>query len=228
MTNPKPQATAPGVHRKFTFDTVFDDAGGVAFALAQPKRAFTPEEVEQVRLQALAEGERSAVVRAEEAQAAALADIAKATRAALGALTALAHEHRTACAELAMAAGRTIAGAALAQFPEAPAAAALHALAREVEATPRLVVRTSADLVERIQAALERAAESCGYPGQIVVRADPALPRAAFMLDWGDGRAIFDPIDAAERVAEALRTALAAEGLHAEPLPLVDFADGER
>lgn len=225
MTSPTPPALS--AHRKFTFDTVFDDAGGVAFAPAPPKRSFTPEEVEQIRQQALAEGEGSAVVRAEEAQAAALAEIAKVSRAALGALTTLAHEHRSACAELALATGRTIAGAALAQFPEAPAAAALHALAREVETTPRLVVRTSADLVDRIQAALERAADSAGYPGQIVVRGDRTLPPAAFMLDWGDGRAVFDPIDAAERVAEALRTALAAEGLHAEPLHLVDFADGE-
>ena len=45
-----------------------------------------------------------------------------------------------------------------------------------------------------------------------------ALPMAAFVLDWGDGRAAFDPEQAAARVAEALSTALAAEGLHAEPL----------
>jgi flagellar assembly protein FliH len=41
---------------------------------------------------------------------------------------------------------------------------------------------------------------------------------AAFVLDWGDGKAAFDPQDAALRVAAALDAALAAEGLHAEPL----------
>jgi flagellar assembly protein FliH len=215
-------------HRKFTFDTVFDGDGGVAYAATRPKRAFSPDEVEQVRIQAFAEGERSAVVRAEEAAAAALAEIGRAAKTALGALAHVAHEHRTACAELALACARTIAGAALEQFPQAPARAALQGLAREIESAPKLAVRTAPDMVERLQAALDETALACGFPGQIVVKGDPALPAAAFVLDWGDGRAAFDPVDAAERVAEALHTALAAEGLHAEPPPLPSHLPKER
>ncbi|HWU15972.1 MAG TPA: flagellar assembly protein FliH, partial [Caulobacter sp.] len=45
-----------------------------------------------------------------------------------------------------------------------------------------------------------------------------AMPTAAFVLDWGDGRAAFNPDDAAARVTQALEAAIAAEGLHAEPL----------
>jgi flagellar assembly protein FliH len=191
----------------------------------RPKRAFSPDEVDLARAQAFAEGERSGVVRAEEAAAAALAEIAQATRAALGALAQVAHEHRTACAELALACARTIAGAALQQFPEAPAQAALESLAREIESAPRLAVRTSAEMVERLQAALDRTALACGFPGQVVVKADPAMAAAAFVLDWGDGHAAFDPLAAAERVAAALHTALAAEGLHAEPLISPSEAD---
>jgi flagellar assembly protein FliH len=44
------------------------------------------------------------------------------------------------------------------------------------------------------------------------------VPPAAFLLDWGDGRAAFNPDDAAARVTQALEAAIAAEGLHAEPL----------
>jgi flagellar assembly protein FliH len=50
------------------------------------------------------------------------------------------------------------------------------------------------------------------------VTGDAAMPNAAFTLDWGEGRAAFDPQAAADRVTRALETALAAEGLHAEPL----------
>ena len=205
-------------HRKFTFDTVFDGDGAVSYAPARLKRSFGAEEVEQLRAQAFTDGERSAVARAEQAAAASLAEIAQATRTALGALAQVAHEHRTACAELALACARTIAGAALDQFPQAPAQAALQGLAREIEAAPKLAARTAPDMVERLQAALDETAQACGFPGQIVVKGDPALPAAAFVLDWGDGRAAFDPVEAARRVAEALHTALAAEGLHAEPL----------
>jgi flagellar assembly protein FliH len=216
---------SPTPHRKFTFDTVFDGDGVVSYTAPRPKRAFSPDEVEHIRAQAFAEGERSAVVRAEEAAAASLADIARSTRTALGALAHVAHEHRTACAELALACARTIAGAALEQFPQAPAQAALASLAREIEAAPKLAVRTTPDMVERLQLALDETALACGFPGQILVKGDPALPDAAFVLDWGDGRAAFDPIQAADRVAEALHTALAAEGLHAEPLISPSEAD---
>ena len=88
---------------------------------------------------------------------------------ALGALVKVAHEHRTACAELALASARAIAGAALERFPEAPAQAALAALTREIEATPRLLARAAPEQVERLQAALDETARACGFPGQILV-----------------------------------------------------------
>ncbi len=204
-------------HKKFAFDTVFDAAGDIAYAPPARRRAFTADEVEQIRVSSFAKGERSAVARAEEAQAAALGEIANAARVALGALTQVAHDHRVGAAELALATAKVIAGAALDLFPHAPATAALLALAREVEATPRLIARASPELVERIQAALDETAQACGFPGQITAKADPALPRAAFVLDWGDGRASFDPVEAEARAAEAVKTALIAEGLHAEP-----------
>ncbi|HEY3697416.1 MAG TPA: flagellar assembly protein FliH, partial [Phenylobacterium sp.] len=48
-------------HQKFGFDTEFDATGEVAYAAPRPKRSFTPEEVEQIRQQAYAEGERVAL-----------------------------------------------------------------------------------------------------------------------------------------------------------------------
>ena len=206
--------------QKFTFDTVFEDSGRV-IAPMRPKKSFTAEVVEAIRKDRFAEGERSATAIAQQAQAAALQQIADAAQGALGGLAMVAHEHRAGSARLALAAARKIADAALDRFPEAPAAAALDSLAREIEAVPRLIARCAEDQAEAIQAALEGAAQSAGYSGQIVVRADPALPLAAFVLDWGDGSAAFDPNAAsAARVAQALDEALAAEGFHAEPCSL--------
>ena len=146
-------------HKRFTFDTVFDDRGGVS-APPRVKKSFTLEELEAAKAEAYAAGEQSAVAQAEREAA----------------------------------------------------------LAREVEAQPKLTVRVAAHLVERTQAALETTAHAIGFPGQILARADAHLPAAAFVLDWGDGRAAFDPTDAAARVTQALEAAIAAEGLHAEPL----------
>jgi flagellar assembly protein FliH len=212
-------ATSQEAPRKFTFDTVFD-GGRQAPTASTYKRLFTSEEADAMAAKARAEGEAAAMQSIEAQTGRALADLVEAARAALPTLAAAAHQHRTGAAELALACARQIADAACERFPEAPLQAALAALAREVEATPRLTLRAPAALLERLQAALTETAEAIGYPGQILARAEPTLPPAAFVLDWGDGSAAFDPAGAAERVAEALEGALAAEGLHAEALPL--------
>ena len=205
-------------HPKFGFDTVFDTQGEVAFAAARPKRLFPAEEVEQIRQAAFAEGQAAALASMQSIQAQALAQLAQACAAALPRLAEVAHAHRTGAAELALACGRAMADAALARFPHAPLQAALEALAREVETSPRLLVTAAPNLAEGLQAVLADTAQAIGYPGAIQVRTDPAAAPCAFTLDFGDGAANFDPAAAAERVAAALSAALAAEGLHAEPL----------
>ncbi|HEY1750610.1 MAG TPA: flagellar assembly protein FliH [Caulobacteraceae bacterium] len=212
-----PEAPQPEL-RKFTFEASFDGAAPVNASAY--KRLYTAAEAEALAAQARAEGEAGAMQRIEAQTARALADLAEAAKAALPTLTVAAHEHRAGAAELALACARQIADAACERFPEAPLQSALAALAREVEATPRLTLRAPPALLERLQAALAETAEAIGYPGQILARADASLAPAAFVLDWGDGSAAFDPAGAAQRVADALEGALAAEGLHAEALAL--------
>lgn len=209
---------AEPVHQKFAFDTEFDAGGGVAFQAPRPKRSFTPEEVEQAAAAARAEGERAALGSIAAQQARAMAEIAAACAEALPRLAQVAHEHREHSAALALACGRAIADAALDRFPEAPVQAALEALGRELESAPRLIVAAHPDLAERLQGLLDQTAASLGFAGAIQVRGDRAAGPHAFTLDFGDGAAAFDPAAAAQRVAEALDAALAAEGLHAEPL----------
>ena len=212
------------VHRRFTFETEFE-GGRPASASVPYKRVYSAEEVEALAGAARAEGEAAAMQRIEAQTARALSELAEAAKLALPTLAVAAHEHRAGSAELALACARQIADSACERFPEAPLQSALAALAREVEATPKLVLRAPPALIERLQAALAETAEAIGYAGQIIARADPGLPLAAFVLDWGDGSAAFDPARAAARVAEALEGALAAEGLHAEALALPSSSD---
>jgi hypothetical protein len=204
--------------QKFTFDTEFDAAGDIAYAAPRPKRTFTAEEAEALRQQAFAEGHAQAMASIAAQQAQALSAIAAACAQALPKLAEVAHEHRTQSAVLALACGRAIADAALDRFPEAPAQAALAALAREIEAQPRLTVTAEPELCERLQTELDAVARSIGFDGAIQIKAEPGFGRHAFTLDFGDGAATFDPARATLRVTEALEAALAAEGLHAEPL----------
>ena len=204
--------------QKFGFDTVFDGDGDVTYAAPRPKRLFTAEEVEALREQAYADGERQALASMAALQAQALAGVADAAGQALGTLAEVAHTHRVGSAELALACARAMAAAALDRFPHAPVQAALESLSREIEAQPRLVVTTAPDLAKGLGEVLAETAQAIGFTGQIVVRPQPGMTPAAFTLDFGDGAAAFDPALAAERVAAVLTAALAAEGLHAEPL----------
>ena len=212
----------PQTLARFDFGTVFDGDGGVAYAPPRPKRSYSPEEVEAIKQQAFREGERSTVAAAEAKAALALKEIAQAVARAMPALAEVAHEHKAGCADLSLTCARKIADAALDAFPEAPVAAALQSLVREVEAAPRLVVRTGAEDVDRMREALERVSADAGLPAQITVKAEPGAARAAFVFDWGDGKAAFDPDAAAARVHEALQAALAAEGLHGDPIPSLE------
>jgi len=204
--------------RPFAFDLSFDD-GASATPRAPAKRTYSAQEVEAIRAQALREGEQAAIQALAGVQAQALRDLAECARSGLAALAQVAHNHRVQSASLAMACGKAIADAALARFPEAPLEAAMEALAREFQDTPRLTLRTPL-APEAIMDTIEEIAVDIGYPGHVVVRQDPTAPAASFTLEWGDGSAVFNPDATAARIADAIASALAAERLHADPIDL--------
>jgi len=205
--------------RPFIFDTEFDAAGGVVRAsdFRPIKRAYTPAEVEALVAQARLEGRETALSENAALQAQALSVIAEGVARSAGTLMSVAQAHREGSAEIALSAARVIAGAALERSPDLPLRAALEQLGQEIDASPRLVIRAPG-LDETSRDALKAVAADAGFSGLVAFRDDAGLPMAAFQLEWSDGRADFDPAEAAARVAEALTAALAAEAGHAESL----------
>ena len=205
--------------RPFVFDTEFDADGAVVrpSAWTPTKRAYLPAEVDALVAQARLEARQQALNEIENIRAMALTNIAQAAASAVPTLRAAAQAHREQSADLALAAARAIAGAALDRFPQAPLKAALEMLAREIDASPRLVVRASG-LDETSRGLIEQACADSGFTGAVAFREEPGLHAAAFQLEWADGRADHDPQMSAQRVAEALTAALAAEAGHAETL----------
>ncbi len=202
-------------HRPFNFDNDFGDAG---HAPQRRKRVYLSDEVDAIRASALSEGEDAVAARAKQAEVHALTEIAEACRQALSTLADVVRDHRRDAAELALVAARKIAGGALDRFPEAPIKAALETLGREIEAQPRLLIRI-AEPSEALRDAVEGAVADAGFAGQVAFRADPeAGSAAAFVIEWSDGRAAFDPAEVALRIAQSFESALAADGVHAESL----------
>ena len=62
-------------HPKFSFDTVFDNAGDIAYAASRPKRVYTIDEVEVLRSEAFSQGEQQALASMSALQAQALSQI---------------------------------------------------------------------------------------------------------------------------------------------------------
>jgi flagellar assembly protein FliH len=205
--------------RPFAFDTEFDAAGVVLqrASYTPVKRAYAPLEVEALVAQARQEARNEAMAEMSSIQAQALSVIAEAATAAIPVLTQIARSHREQSAELALAAARVVAASALDRFPAAPLQAALEALGQEIDASPRLVVRTG-DLEDDARARIEKLCADAGFSGVVAFRDEPGMAPAAFQLEWADGRAAFDPAAAFARMSEALASALAAEAGHAEAL----------
>lgn len=214
MTQPVPFNSRP-----FAFDTEFDDAGSVvqASTFRPMKRAYMPAEVEALVAQARLEARESALAEVDSIRAMAMAAIGQALADVMPTLQRVAQTHREQSAELALTAARVIAAAALDRLPLGPLQSALETLGQEIDATPRLVVRASG-LDDEARAKIEAAATDAGFTGTVAFRDDPALPTAAFSLEWADGRADFDPAAVADRLSTTLQSALAAEAGHGEPL----------
>lgn len=201
-------------HKKFEFGTVFGDGGRVVSTPApREKKFFTPEEVEAVRKQALAQGENSALARAQMAQAAAVQDLANAAQQGLHGLTDAIHAHKEAAVKLALVCAQKIACEALDRFPEAAMTAALEALGQEIELASRLVLY-AADPSDELKAAAMEASAMSGFGGHITFRDKPSLPKGAFEVAWSDGRAEFNPQQVFDALEHALTEALEAEVYH--------------
>lgn len=203
----------------FSFDTEFDAAGVVVSAAAfRPiKRAYGPAEVDALVAQARLDARNEALAEVESIQTMALSAIGQALTSAAPALAQVAQLHRRQAAELALTAARVVSASALDRHPEAPLQAALEALGQEIDASPRLVIRTG-DLTETTHARLQQLCADAGFSGIVAFRTEPGMAPAAFQLEWADGRAAFDPSEAFARMSEALNSALAAEAGHAENL----------
>lgn len=205
--------------RPYAFDTEFD-AGGVVVhpsAFRPMKRAYAPAEVDALVAQARSEARQAALAEVESIQAMALSAIGQALASSAPAMAHAVQIHREQSAELALTAARVVAVSALDRYPAAPIQAALEALGQEIDASPRLVIRTG-DLDDANRARLEQLCADAGFSGVVAFREDVALPAAAFQLEWADGRAAFDPAEAFARIADALNSALASEAGHAETL----------
>ena len=173
---------------KFTFDTHFD--GGEAESSrpeTRSRKSYSAEEIEALRAEAREEGKKDGDVRAAQAVAASIGQVAAAVHAAIQAMDAEIEVIRAEAADLALAAARKLAGAALATAPEAEIEEALHAALHQAVGEPRVFVKTASHLAEAIQARAAEIAAEQGFEGRLQVAADAKLAGADCRIEWRGG-----------------------------------------
>lgn len=197
------------IHRPYVFDTEFDDAGQIVrpSTWQAPKKSYNPSEVEALVAQARLEARHQALSEVESLRANSLSTLAQCVAEAMGGLTHLANGHRQEAADIALTAARTMAFSACEMYPQRALDAALGQLAQEIESAPRLVVRAGG-LDEEARQQVEARCADMGFGGVIAFRDDPGAAPAAFCLEWGDGRAEYDPDAVAARIESAVKLAL--------------------
>jgi len=200
---------------KYTFDTVFADPSDPTGegARARRRRTFSEQEVDQLCAQARAEGVTSGEVRAQEAIAVATKEAGQAIKGALALIERERHKLMEQNAQIAFAVATKLANAALTEFPQAEVESALRAALHQAIGEPRVVLRTSPQVAEKITERANEIAHQEGFEGRVQIAADPALTRADCRIEWRGG--------GAERASAAIESAL-------QELIARNFRDGDR
>jgi len=200
-------------YQKFDFGTTFGGDGAVVAQAPRPKRAYTPEEVEEIRVASYREGQDDAEARAQLAQAQALQALADAAQAGLSHVQEAIYAHKQASIALCLKVAEKLAAEALTAFPQAPLIAAMSALEQEIINSPRLVLFANQPN-EALKAAANEAALLAGFNGQISFRNQPSYPAGAFEIAWHEGRAEFNPTQIFATIEAEVNAALTAATLH--------------
>jgi flagellar assembly protein FliH len=201
-------STAKRTAPKFTLDTEFAGAEDrlAPAARARQKQTLTTEELEGLKTDARAEGEKNAQARATEALDRTIAALTISLRAALDTSRSEIEVLRDEAARLALAMAKKIAPAALAALPTGDVEAAVRQAMHQAISEPRITLRAAPAVVEVLEPRLAGIAQEEGYEGRVQIAADPAMTGADCRIEWRGGGA-----ERSESTIEDALTALIAQ-----------------
>ena len=171
---------------KFTFDTDFDDRAA-EMAEMRARKSLSTEEIETIKRDAREEGRKNADILATQAVAASIGQVAAAMLAAIEAMDGEVERLRAEAADLALAAAKKLAGAALNHAPEAEIAEALNVALHHAIGEARVVVKTPPALANAIESRAAEIAAEQGFDGRIQIAGDSTLSGADCRIEWRGG-----------------------------------------
>jgi len=175
--------------RKFTFDTEFREQGDVVSEAARvrQKKTLTTQELEAMCASAQAEGTQAASVRAAEGIERTISAMMIGLRATLDQSRAEIEAVRAEAAQLALAAAKKIASAALAALPAGEVEHALREAMHQAIGEPRVTLRAAPDVIAALEARVTAIAHEEGYEGRVMLAVDPAVRGGDCRIEWRGG-----------------------------------------
>lgn len=149
---------------------------------------YGPEDLEAARAAGRAEGRAEALADIAAREAEALRAIAMQMRLFLNRLAGEAESLRGEAVHLSLDAAKALSGALLDRFAEDAVLDFVTGAVGGLRHAPRLVMRVAPDLADALGARLVETARDCGFPGEVVVRGDPAAAPGDCHLDWGEAQ----------------------------------------
>ena len=173
---------------KFTFDTDFDGTHPrEARSDARTRKSFTADEIETMKRSAREEGRKDGDVRATQAVAASIGQVAAAVHAAIAAMDEEIEAIRAEAAALAVAAAKRLARAALAAAPASEIEDTLRLALHQAIGERRIVVKTSPQVALSLGEQATRIAAEEGFEGRVQFVPDPGLADADCLIEWRGG-----------------------------------------
>lgn len=185
----------------------FEPMFGAGDGATRPARrkTLTDDDLAAAHAEGVGQGIAEANASIERASAESLRAIASLMQMMLGRLASEAQSLRVDAAEIALAAARAVAGAALDEFGSHAVEDIVATAVAQLRDVPRLVVRVSPELAPNIEASLINAAREAGFSGELAVRADPEAQNGDAVLDWAGGTITHDRAAAFEVIEQAVQ-----------------------
>lgn len=165
---------------------------------------------EEGRREGLAEGERTAAVRAAQAIADAATALADHTAALNAALDDSRHATLSDAVALAAAIGRKLARHLLDREPTAEVEALLAECLASLDAVPHLVIRCNPELADAVREIAAARIATSGFTGRLVVLGEPDIRLGDARLEWVDGGIVRDSTELEAQIEQRIAQYIAA------------------
>jgi hypothetical protein len=212
--------SSTNAYPRFEFGQNFGPKTKSGIISAPVKHSYKPNEVEEIRAKAFEEGQRLAEEGLIQVQTRALENLTMAAYESLKQLETELEDNRQNSLRLCVAVAQKLAGGALDQAPSLPLEAAMRLLSLELKRQTSLWIAHQG-LAEEAIVKIEQDLRDKGFEGTIQWILRPNEPKAWFEIEWGEGRASFDP----EHIASEILNALSLTPT--KPNPLLQDADYE-